>query len=218
MVREKFEEQLEKLDRQMENFGNGISEGMEEIVDLIQDIDDNRARVLVENETEARELKNNIEEKCIHMIMKEQPVATDLRVISSTLKMVTDMARIQRLIGDIAEMLIDTNKRGEKIPEVKGFCTMASTATEMVKKAATGHTNHDMNLIEEVEKMDDIVDSAFEDVKSCIRDMFKNDEGHPEVLINCLMIAKHFERIGDHAESICKWTRFMITGEQKEVQ
>ena len=154
---------------------------------------------------------NDMEARCLSLILKQQPVASDLRNVSTALKVVTDLERIGDQGADIAEILLDTDvtcpyKMVEHIPN------MAHLAKNMVKQSIEAFHQHDLKKASEVKKLEDDMDGLFEEVKVELIQIVNESKETIDLAINFLMIAKYFERIGDHAVNICEWVEFNQTG------
>lgn len=156
-------------------------------------------------------MERTIEARCLSLILKQQPVASDLRNVSTALKVVTDLERIGDQGADIAEILLDTDvtcpyKMVEHIPN------MAHLAKNMVKQSIEAFHQHDLKKALEVKKLEDDMDGLFEEVKVELIQIVNESKETIDLAINFLMIAKYFERIGDHAVNICEWVEFNQTG------
>ncbi len=159
------------------------------------------------------ELEREIESICLKLLLQQQPVAKDLRVISAALKMITDMERIGDQAEDIAEIVASLNGR------VGDECVYISIMAEATKKMVTGsidaYVKEDVKLAEEVLRHDDLVDETFMQVKETLINMIAENVDDGEYALDLLMIAKYFERIGDHATNIAEWVIFSVTGYHK---
>jgi phosphate transport system protein len=163
-------------------------------------------------EIEIDDMERSIESHCLKLLLQQQPVAKDLRIISTALKMITDMERIGDNAEDIAE--ITKNLVNQKfIKDIVHIPQMAEATMSMVKRSIDAFVNKDRNLAEEVCKSDDIVDNLFNIIKDELIEKIQENKSNGEQAIDLLMIAKYFERIGDHAENIAEWVIFSITGE-----
>ena len=141
--------------------------------------------------------------------MEQQPVATDLRIISASLKAVYDLERIGEIGADIADLVL--NEHLSVANDMLNLKSMSQIATSMVNDAVTALANQNVELAKAVIDRDDQVDEGFDKAKAFLIDNF-NKDGNPEYLINLLMVAKYFEKIGDHAVNIAKWSLFVTTG------
>lgn len=209
-MRPKFDEQLDRLNKELITMGalcenvialsaKALTQGNPELAETVPDLS-------VQIDHKERE----IETMCLKLLLQQQPVATDLRIISSALKMVTDMARIGDQSADIAEIVALENIRSTDDTQV--ILDMSSAVIKMVTDSIDAFVKKDMQMAKSVIDYDDIVDSFFNQVKQMLIDLFSKPETDGEYAIDLLMIAKYFERIGDHAVNIAKWVLFSITG------
>ena len=152
-----------------------------------------------------------IENLCLKMLMQQQPVARDLRLISSALKMITDMERIGDQAADISEITRSMAKT-PYIKKLEHITQMAKETTVMVVSSIDSFVNKDVELARHVIESDDIVDELFVKVKSELISLISVDPANGEQATDLLMVAKYFERIGDHATNIAEWVLFSITG------
>ena len=148
------------------------------------------------------------------LLLQQQPVATDLRVISSALKMITDMERVGDQASDIAEISRIIIEGGHGINE--DMKVMAREAVKMVTESVDSFVRKDLELARKVIAYDDIVDNLFSKMKKDVIDIISKDSSLGEYSIDLLMIAKYLERIGDHATNIAEWVEFSITGERSK--
>ena len=156
------------------------------------------------------EKEREIEARCMKLLLQQQPVAKDLRTISSALKMVTDMERIGRQSADIAEIIALANISANN--DIFHIDIMAETVIKMVTESIDAFIKKDDKIAANVIEYDDVVDDCFDNIKVNLIKQFSNPELDGEYAIDLLMIAKYFERIGDHAVNIAKWVLFSITG------
>lgn len=211
-MRIEFNRQLNKLNMELTGMGSAITNTIRDSIQALRTGDRSLAQSVIENEAEIKNMAHGIENRCIKLLMKQQPVAGDLRLISSALKMVTDMERIGRQAADIAEVTTRISN-GKPTEDMTNLIAMSDAASEMVEKSIRSFVTSDTALVDSVIKMDDVVDEYFNNVKGELLKRIKDDAGDPEILIDYLMIAKYFERIGDHAENIANWVNYSITGE-----
>ena len=158
--------------------------------------------------------EREIENLCLKLLLRQQPVARDLRQISAALKMITDMERIGDQAEDISEIV--TFLRGRTAEHDDILCQMARATISMVTESVDAYVKHDTILAEKVVDEDDIVDEYFLQVKSKLIAKIAKDPDDGEYALDLLMIAKYFERIGDHATNIAEWVIFSVTGVHKE--
>ena len=160
------------------------------------------------------ESERTIENICLKLLLRQQPVAKDLRQISAAMKMITDMERI----GDQAEDIVDLIPKMSRSAEENQLQKMAKAAQTMVTEAVDAYVKQDLALAKKVMGDDDIVDNYFNEVKSDIIAMIAASPADGEYALDLLMIAKYFERIGDHCTNIAEWVEFSLTGIREECQ
>ena len=166
----------------------------------------------LEKEIDSKE--RDIEDLCMKLILRQQPVAGDLRLISSAIKMISDMERIGDQAQDIADIAININS--EEINDHVHIRNMSETALSMVSKSIDAFVKKDVSTAEEVIKMDDIVDEGFDKIKEELIQAVREDSKKSEEYIDILMIAKYIERIGDHAVNIAEWVEYSVTGTHRK--
>lgn len=212
-MRSKFDEQLELLHKELITMGalceNAIAMAVKSLVEANTKI----AECVPELSLKIDQKERDIEAMCMKLFLQQQPVAKDLRIISSALKMITDMERIGDNSGDIAEIVTMANISAfdNKLP----IQDMARATIKMVTDSIDAFVNKDISLAREVVSYDDVVDRYFDEIKTNLIKQFENPEANGEQILDLLMIAKYFERMGDHASEIAKWVLFSITGEKQ---
>ena len=174
-----------------------------------------KERALVLDE-EIDNMEHTIEARCLKLLLQQQPVARDLRQISAALKMITDMERIGDQAFDIAEIISFMN--GRTGVECEYIREMGKTIIKMVTDSVDAYVRRDEDFANAVIKSDDVVDELFDKVKKSLINMITNNPSDGEYALDLLMIAKYFERIGDHAVNIAEWVVFAITGFHKGVE
>lgn len=214
MPRKTFEASLEDLNVELIKMGAIVENAINSAIIALKNNDDKLAKEVVDQDRVIDDMEKDIEAKCLSLILRQQPVACDLRVVSTALKMVTDMERIGDQAADIAELVMDF-KSDLKYKAIEHIPAMAEAAVSMVHGAIAAFVNNDMEAAREIIKKDDIVDELFEKVKSDVSLSLQSDVKNCDMDINFLMIAKYLERIGDHAENICEWIEFSETGDYK---
>ena len=209
-MRNKFDSQLEKLNLELITMGSLCEDAISASVKGFLDDDDALCRKAVETEDEINLKERDIESICMKLLLEQQPVARDLRVISSALKMISDMERIGDQAYDIAEIakFIKNSNVKSKI-HIKD---MAAAATKMVTDSVDSFVKKDVELARAVMAYDDKVDNLFNCVKDELVQLITEDKANGEFCIDLLMIAKYLERIGDHAVNIAEWVEYSITG------
>ena len=161
------------------------------------------------------QMERDIESRCMKLLLHQQPVARDLRLISAALKMITDMERIGDQAEDIAEIVLFMN--GHTMEGVERIEDMARETIKMVTESVDAFVKKDIALAEQVIRYDDTVDALFNSMKRDIIDLLAKNSADGEFALDLLMISKYFERIGDHATNIAEWVIYSVTGTHKEV-
>lgn len=214
MARTLFEQELEQLNLDLIKMGAMVEEAIENTVTAFRTQDMALAKEIIAGDRKVNDMEKSIEARCLTLIMRQQPVARDLRAVSTALKAVTDMERIGDQAADIAEIVM-------RMPEqynyhaIEHIPAMAKNAKLMVNQAIQAFVDGDLKLAKDVEEHDDIVDDLFNQVKDEIVRVMKQEEAEIDEGIDLLIIAKYLERIGDHAVNICEWVHFAETGELK---
>ena len=213
-MRSKFDEQLALLNRELIEMGALCEEVIALSSKALTELDKTLAAKVAPLDTEIDQKERTIESMCLKLLLQQQPVARDLRQISAALKMITDMERIGDQAEDIAEIIsfIDghTSENDTLMREI------AKAVIQMVTESVDAYVKHDIALAEKVIADDDIVDDYFDSVKKKLIGSIARNPGDGEYALDILMIAKYFERIGDHATNIAEWVIFSITGVHKE--
>lgn len=213
-MRNRFDQELDKLNLELIKMGSLIENSIEISAKALIDQDLSLIKKVNELEIEIDEMEKTIESHCLKLLLQQQPVASDLRIISTALKMITDMERIGDNAEDIAEIArYMVNQKF--IKDIVHIPQMAEATISMVKRSVDAFVNKDKILAEEVCAADDIVDNLFQVVKKELIEKIQEDTKNGEQAIDLIMIAKYLERIGDHAENIAEWVIFSITGEHK---
>lgn len=209
-MRERFERQLMQLNTELISMGALCEESIACAVKYLLENDKNMKENALEIEKQIDRKERDIETMCIRILLQQQPVATDLRTVSSALKMISDMERIGDQAYDISEIGEYVVNAG--IPNEVHIADMADTATNMVTMSVESFVRKDINLAQSAIALDDKVDELFLTVKSELTEAVRQGENNGEMLIDLLMIAKYFERIGDHAVNIAEWVIYAVTG------
>lgn len=210
-MRSRFDKELESLNDEIIEMGNIIESSIETAVSALIDQNVELAKRVVEGDKEVNDIEKDIERKCLKLLLQQQPVASDLRKISSALKMITDMERIGDQAADISEITIRLAEE-KYIKSIDHIPQMAAATIKMVRGSIDAYVNKDLELLLSVIQYDDIVDELFNVVKNEVIQLIR-DEKQGEQAIDFLLIAKYFERIGDHAQNIAEWVYFSIVGE-----
>lgn len=213
-MRNRFDEQLLKLNTELITMGALCEEAISSAAEYLNANDLSMKENVYDLDKQIDRKERDIEVLCMRLLMQQQPVAKDLRTVSSALKMISDMERIGDQASDIAEITEYVENSG--LQSKVHIADMARSTIKMVTDSVEAFTKKDTALAEKVIEYDNTVDSLFNKVKAELIDAVKAGINDPEALIDLLMIAKYFERIGDHAENIAEWVIFSITGEHKD--
>lgn len=210
-MRSRFDEQLHLLNEEMIRMGSMIEQAIENAGRVLQSRNRQECLAIMDFDREIDRKERDIETLCLRLILMQQPVARDLRIISSALKMITDMERIGDHASDIAEIL--TMPENEPpIDYPPQLLRMAEESSVMVHRAIDAFVNRDVKLAQAVIASDDIVDDLFKEVRlELTRLMHLYPDSNMQIM-DILMFAKYFERIGDHAVNIAEWVEYAVTG------
>ena len=213
-MRSRFDEQLSLLNKKMTQMGALCEEIIARVAKALLTNDIGTAKEAKSHGHEIDQMEREIESICLKLLLQQQPVAKDLRVISAALKMITDMERIGDQAEDIAEIITFLDGRaGEECHDIR---LMAESTIKMVTDSIDAYVKQDLELAKSVSDHDDVVDDAFDRVKESLIKMISENTADGEYALDLLMIAKYFERIGDHAVNIAEWVEFSVTGVHKD--
>ena len=208
-MRNRFDRQLETLNDEMIEMGSLICRAIEMAVDALLNKNLKTAKETIAFDLEIDHKERDIESICMKLLLQQQPVARDLRLISSALKMITDMERIGDQASDIADLSKFIEENHVQIPELIG--KMAEMTVGMVTESVDAFVKRDLDLCRKVIDDDDQVDDAFNQIKEELAElMYQNLDA--KTGLDLLMTAKYMERIGDHAVNIAEWVEYAITG------
>ena len=213
-MRTRFEEQLTRLNAELIDMGTLIEHAIVESTQALGARDVVRARTVMALDRDIDQKEREIESQCLKLLLQQQPVARDLRLISAALKMITDMERIGDQAADVAEIvtMLTGGHEGE-LPQIQEIGT---EPVKMVRGANDAFVRRDLTLAEWVIDMDDKVDGLFVAAKDALIELLRRDAGAGVLALDLLMISKYLERIGDHAVNIAEWVVFAITGVHKD--
>jgi phosphate transport system protein len=213
-MRNRFDAQLEELCNQLIEMGGLIERAIAGAIDALTENDDEKAEQSIAFDREVDDKEALIERLCLQLLMQQQPVAKDLRLISAALKMITDMERIGDQAADISEIALLINKtRKNQLPDIRA---MADATIKMVTDSIDAFVRSDLALARAVVAYDDKVDDYFVKMRGELVAYMLSEPGQGELAVDWLMVIKYLERIGDHACNIAEWVIFAITGEHVE--
>ena len=215
-MRSRFDQQLALLNRELIEMGALCEEVIAAAAKALMEGDTALAARVISRAGEIDRKEREIESLCLKLLLQQQPVARDLRQISAALKMITDMERIGDQAADISELVIYLSK-GPYCKELIHLPQMAQTAIRMVSGSIDAYVKKDLALARDVMATDDVIDGLFVVVKDELIEKIRQDASAGSQALDLLMIAKYFERIGDHAQNIAEWVEYSITGQHKGV-
>lgn len=207
-MRSHFDQQLELLNRNLMEIG-GLCEEAIVLAARAMTLGSSEASRIAEVEARIDKMERSIESLCMRLLLRQQPEAQDLRIVSAALKMITDMERIGDQAADIAEIL--PFLEGHDSVSRTQLHDMGRAASRMVGAAVDAYVQRDVEGARDVQEMDDVVDQYFRDIKADLIRLIAEDPTQGEYAIDLLMIAKYFERIGDHATNIAEQVIFSIS-------
>lgn len=211
-MRDKYQEELEQLNASIIKMGKMIEIAIESSIIALMGRDVEAAKTVSINDDQIDSMERDIEAQCMKILLQQQPVASDLRIVTAALKMVTDMERIGDHAADIADLVI-------QIPDCKynKLNTIAEMSTQiinMLHQSILSYTEKDFNKAQNVIVLDDVIDELYHEIKKDLIEKIRQTEDGEQIL-DYLLIAKYFERIGDHATNIAEWVIFALTGKKK---
>lgn len=210
-ARVSYDAELKLLKEDLFEMARLIEVAIEKIMVAFEKQDEKLAKEIIQGDRIVNDIEKAIEARCLSLIVKQQPVASDLRFVTTALKVVTDMERIGDHAADIAELIL-REKREHIYDLTKHIPEMGNATKQMVHDSIDAFTTLNVEKAIEIKKRDDIVDELFDKVKLEVANILKNSSDQVDQCVDILMIAKYFERIGDHCVNICEWTEFRETG------
>ena len=214
-MRKRFEDQLNELNRLINKMSEYLDDALKMTLEALVNQDVELAGKVIVLDLTIDEIEKEIESLCLRLLMQQQPVASDLRFISSALKIITDMERIGDHAADISENITYMAKE-DYTPHIADLLKMAEIATAMTNDSIRAFVQKNLELAKEVLTKDDEVDSLFLKVKTDLIKKMQQETAFGEQALDLMMIAKYLERIGDHAENISEWVEFAITGVHRD--
>ena len=216
-LRVTYEHELEALKQDLKEMAKMVEKAIEQTFTAFEDQDYESAEEVIKGDRTINDMERAIESRCLSLILRQQPVANDLRLVSTALKVVTDLERIGDHASDIAELILRI-KSEHAYHIVKHLPVMASCASSMLHDAIEAFIVQDVEASMKIIERDDQVDDLFNQVKSDVIELLKSSPDQADQEIDLLMVAKYLERIGDHAVNVCEWTQFSKTGALKNVR
>lgn len=213
-LRSVFDHQLSLLDAQLLVMGSGMEEAIVSAINVMETRDAELAGRVIEGDDDLDHQERDIESLCLSLLLTQQPVASDLRRVSSALKMVSDMERIGDQAADICETVLTIDgPLDERL--TKHLRRMGESACTMVHSSVEAFVERDVEKAREVIAQDAEVNVLFDKVKCDIVSAIQNEADPASNLVEALMVAKYLERIGDHAQNVAEWVEYSLTGRYK---
>ena len=216
-IRKQYDTDLESLKNSLTDMGRNSADAVENVLEALCVADADAAAAIVKGDARINNMERDIEHRCMTLLLRQQPVAGDLRRISTAMKVVTDIERIGDHAADIAEIiphLVTVRKEGD--PAVSQAIAMGKKAHQMILDALDALTAEDENAARRVIAADDAVDYDFNAIKHQLAQEIAEDPGKVDAALDLLMVIKYLERIGDHAVNVAEWVQFVRTGRYKD--
>lgn len=213
-MRSRYDIELEELNLELIRMGALAETAIMQTIELLESHDVELANKIIEEDDHVDGMARHIESRSMKLIMKQQPVAQDLRNISTALKMITDIERICDQAADIAEIALVMDQKEMAVPQ--HIPVMGRHAAQMVRLSIDSFVKRDIEIAKKVIQMDDRQDQMFDTVKNELVEIAIQDREAVDGVVDYLLIAKYWERIADHAENIAEWTMFAQTGVHKD--
>lgn len=211
-MRKTFDAELLELNEELTAMSRAAQDAIDVVTASLSTDDEAAAKAAIDMAASMAQMERDVENRCLQLLLRQQPVARDLRAISAAMKMVTDLQRIGDQASNIAEISLLLGQQGAvKAPDDIGV--MACKAGLMVRQAIAAYTSRDVETAHAVVNLDDEVDELFVQVKSELIDQVVSARDKADLSIDFIIIAKYLERIADHAVNIAQWAIFCVTGE-----
>ena len=214
-VRYEFERELNELHRNLVKMGSIIEKQMDDMIKALMNQDVDLAKLVIERDDQIDDLERVIEQECILLIARQQPIASDLRDIASILKMITDLERIADHCEDISQYTIKLSDE-KYIKPLDDISTMVDKVKVMVSTVIDSAVRKDLELAEKVVNMDDEVDDLFAKIVSELQEYMHEKPEYVKQCTDYMFIAKYLERMGDHAGNVAGWITYNVTGKHFE--
>lgn len=210
-MRKTFDAELQELNYEMINMSAAAEDAIDVVTESLSSSDDAAAKAAIEMTKSMDQMERDIENRCLRLLLQQQPVARDLRTISAALKMVTDLQRIGDQCANIAEisLLLQQQKQDRTLLDIR---TMSQKASIMVKRSIFAYVNRDDEAARAVIALDDEIDELFRTIKGELVELIVENREAADQAIDLIIIAKYLERIADHAVNIAQWAIFCVTG------
>ena len=211
-MRKTFDAELLELNQELTTMAAAAQDAIDVVTESLTTGDEPTARRAIEMEASLDQMERDIENRCLRLLLRQQPVARDLRTISAAMKMASDLQRIGDQAANIAEISILLSQ-GEQTRVPADISLMSRRAGAMVKQAIAAYTSRDVETAAAVINLDDEVDELFSQVKSELIERIASSRQDADDAIDLIIIAKYLERVADHAVNIAQWAIFCVTGQ-----
>lgn len=216
-MRNHFDSQLEVLNNGIIEMGALVEEALNSSIEALLKFNKELAQKVIVGDKEIDQKMKDIETLCLRLLLSQQPVARDLRLISASLKMVSDLERIGDQAADIAEIINESSEKDGAPAKLVAIPPMGAATVKMLTQSVDAFVRKDLELARHVIESDDEVDALFAAAKKELIESIKSNAGDAEAVINSVMVAKYLERIGDHASNVSGWVIFAVTGKRHGV-
>jgi phosphate transport system protein len=214
-ARIEFQNEINQLHQAIIHMGIRVENAIDEALKALVDLDVKRAETVIAQDDVIDQMEQDINNQCVEIIARQQPVASDLRDITSTLKLITDLERIADHASDISELVLALSRFQKKIAVPHDIINITNLAQSMLSGALEAYVQRDAEHAKQVIQMDEKVDQRYEQLKAYLVHLMKVDTTHVDPLVEMLLICKYAERIADHAQNVAEWVVYYIKGRQK---
>lgn len=214
-MRKQYDLELNELNTQLIKMAAAVEQAVADAMKALKERDKKLADAVSENDRDVDRMERQIEDMCLMLLLKQQPVAGDLRFISAALKIITDLERIGDHAQDICEISLTMDDKPLSVT-TDLITRMFEESTAMIKMAVDAFITKDEDLATQCINHDDVVDDLFVQVREKLIGKLQSGKEDPEELVDLLQIAKYLERVGDHAQNIGEWVIFSLTGHHKD--
>lgn len=211
-----YDEELLQLDTMLARMGHAAGGAIESALTALKNGDIELARSVIARDSEIDAVEHEVEHRCLTLFLRQQPVASDLRKVSTALKMVTDIERIADQASDIAEIILHLHvDTATAVGVMEDIYRMGDLVLKMVKQAIGAYVQVDLASAAEVIARDDVADASFNRISGEIAHYIAQHPNEAETALDLFMITKYLERLGDHAVNVAEWVEFLKTGVHK---
>ena len=214
-MRKQYDLELDELNTLLIKMAAKVEQAVADAMKALEERDKDLAMAVSQNDRDVDRMERRIEDMCLMLLLKQQPVAGDLRFISAALKIITDLERIGDQAQDICEISLTMDDKPLSVT-TDLITRMFEESTAMIKMAVDAFITKDEDLATQCINHDDVVDDLFVQVREKLIHKLQNGQDDPEESVDLLQIAKYLERVGDHAQNIGEWVVFSLTGHHKD--